>query len=59
MAFQGIRAVADPLRIEWKGFDEAHAVRDVVFQDVLVQGRQLTRADVKANAFVQNGSVSP
>jgi len=57
--FKDIRAVASPLRIELNGFDEAHAVSDVVFQDVQVNGRQLTRADVKANASVRNVSVSP
>ena len=51
--------VADPLRIKLTGFDETHAVSDVVFQDVRVNGRPLTRADLKANAFVRNASVSP
>jgi hypothetical protein len=59
VTFQNIRAVADPLRIELNGFDEAHAVSDVVFQDVRVNDRPLTGADVKANAFVRNVSVRP
>jgi hypothetical protein len=59
VTFKDIIAVADPLRIELQGFDETHLVSDVVFQDVRVNGRPLTRADVKANAFVRNVSVSP
>ncbi|OHB65723.1 MAG: endo-polygalacturonase [Planctomycetes bacterium RBG_13_62_9] len=59
VTFKDIVAVADPLRIELTGFDETHPVRDVVFQDVRVNGRQLTRADVMTNAFVRNVSVSP
>jgi hypothetical protein len=59
VAFKDIVAVADPLRLELTGFDEAHAIGDVLFQDVRVNGRQLTRADVKTNAFVQNVSVRP
>ena len=59
VTFKDISAIANPLRIELNGFDEAHAVSDVVFRDVRVNGRQLTPADVKANAFVRNMSVSP
>jgi len=59
VAFKDIVAVADPLRIELNGFDEAHTVTDVVFQEVRVNGRPLARGDVKANAFVQNVSVRP
>jgi hypothetical protein len=59
VTFKNIRAVANPLRIELTGFDEAHAVSDVVFQDVQVNGKPLTQAQVKANAFVRNASVTP
>jgi hypothetical protein len=59
VTFKDIRAVADPLRIELNGFDETHAVSDVVFQNVQINSRALTRADVKANAFVQNVSIRP
>jgi hypothetical protein len=59
VVFKDIVAVANPLRVELNGFDETHAVSDVLFQDVRVNGRQLTRADVKTNAFVQNVSVRP
>jgi hypothetical protein len=59
VTFKDIVAVADPLRIELKGFDETHTVSDVVFRGVRVNGAPLARADVKTNAFVQNVSVEP
>ena len=41
-------------RIAFKGFDETHAVENIVLEDVVVNGRPLVRADVKTNAFVRN-----
>ena len=55
--FKNIRAAANPLRVELKGFDDAHAVENVVFEDVIVNGRPLSAADVKTNAFVRNAVV--
>jgi len=57
--FQNLRAQADPLRVELKGFDETHAVENVVFEDVFVNGRPLAAADVKTNPFVRNVAVKP
>ena len=57
--FKNIRAKADPLRVEFKGFDETHAVENVVLEDVVVNGRPLAGADVKTNAFVKKVVVSP
>jgi hypothetical protein len=54
VAFKSIRAVADPLRVELHGFDQTHAVEDVVFEGVVVNGKPLSPADVKTNAFVRN-----
>jgi hypothetical protein len=59
VTFRDIIAVADPLRIELKGFDKTHVVSDVVFQNVRVNGSKLTESDVKANAFVRNVSIGP
>ena len=59
VTFKDICAVADPLRIELNGFDGSHAVSNVVFQNVQVNGRGLTEGDVKANAFVRNVSIGP
>ena len=54
VVFKNIRAVADPLRVELHGFDETHAVENVVFEGVVVNGKPLSPADVKTNAFVRN-----
>ena len=54
VAFKNIWAVADPLRVELHGFDEAHAVENVVFEGVVVNGKPLSPTDVKTNAFVRN-----
>ena len=52
IVFKNIRANASPLRVELKGFDAGHRVQNVLFQDVVVNGKSLTAADVKTNAFV-------
>ncbi|HSV73044.1 MAG TPA: glycosyl hydrolase family 28 protein [Chthonomonadales bacterium] len=57
--FRDIVAKADPLRIELVGYDADKAVEDVVFQNVVVNGRPLTRADVTANAYVRGVRVTP
>ena len=59
VTFKNIRATAVRLRIELNGFDEAHAVEDVLFQDVVVNGKPLVQSDVKGNAFVRNIRVQP
>jgi hypothetical protein len=59
VSFKNVRATANPLRVEFKGFDETHAVENVVLEDVVVNGRTLARADVKTNAFVKNLTVRP
>ena len=57
--FKNMRAQAGPLRVELKGFDATHAVEDVVFEDVTVNGQRLSPADVKTNAFVRQVTVRP
>lgn len=59
VVFKNIRAVADPLRVELKGFDDTHAVENVLFQDVVVNGKVLSPAAVKTNAFVRNTAFEP
>ena len=54
VAFKNIRAAADPLRVELHGFDSTHAVENVVFDDVVVNGKPLSPTGVKTNAFVRN-----
>jgi hypothetical protein len=57
--FKNIQAKADPLRVELKGFDAAHAVVNVLFEDVVVNGKPLAPSDVKTNTFVQKVSTQP
>ena len=59
VSFKNIRAKAEPLRVELKGFDESHAVENVLFEDVVVNGKPLAPSDVKTNAFVQKVTVLP
>jgi hypothetical protein len=59
VTLNGITATADPLRIELDGFDASHLVENVVFRDVVVNGKPLTNDGVKSNAFVRNVSVEP
>ena len=59
VTFKDISAIANPLLIELKGFDEEHAISNVTFENVRVNGRPLNQDDIKENAFVQNVSVIP
>jgi Glycosyl hydrolases family 28 len=54
VSFKNIRAFADPARVELHGFDEAHTIENVLFDDVLVNENPLSPANVKTNAFVRN-----
>ena len=57
VTFQNIQATAAPLAVELKGFDDTHAVENVVFEHVVVNGQPLAPAQVKTNAFVRGIAV--
>jgi len=59
VTFEGISAAGEERRIELTGFDEGHAVEDVTFRDVTLNGKPLAPADVKSNPFVRNVTVKP
>jgi len=59
VTFSRIAATANPLRIELQGFDATHLVENVVLRNVVVNGKPLTAAAVKSNAFVRNVTVKP
>ncbi len=59
VTFKNIRAQSDPLRVELKGFDGAHAVENVVFEDVVVNSKPLVVRDVNTNTFVRNVTIRP
>lgn len=53
VTFKNITAAAQPLAVELKGFDDTHAVENVVFQNVVVNGQPLSAAQVKTNSFAR------
>jgi hypothetical protein len=59
VTFTDISAAGGARLIELTGFDGVHAVEDVTFRDVTLDGRPLAPADVKSNSFVRNVTVMP
>lgn len=59
VVFKDIRAAGDPLAVELLGFDEQHAIEDVIFQDVVLNGKPVTREGLQVNAFVSNIVIRP
>ena len=59
VTFKDIVAAGEKPRIELTGFDAEHAVEDVTFRNVVVNGKPLAAADVKSNAFVKDVRVAP
>lgn len=59
VTFRNIRAVGPNPSIDLKGYDSEHLVRDVRFENVVINGKPLKRDQVHQNAFVQNVSVRP
>jgi hypothetical protein len=57
--FSNITAAANPLRIEFMGFDASHLVENVTLRHVIVNRRAVTAADVKTNEFVRNVTIEP
>lgn len=59
VSFSNIQAVSSPLRVELLGYDEEHAIENVLFQNVVVNGQPLTPAQVRTNGFVRNVKFNP
>jgi hypothetical protein len=57
VTFENIRATTQTLRVELTGFDETHAVENVSFQNVSVNGQPLSLEQVKTNAFVRGVTI--
>jgi polygalacturonase len=57
--FKNIPANASETLADLTGFDAAHLVRGVTFENVQVNGRPLQTGDVKRNEFVQDVTVRP
>jgi hypothetical protein len=53
VVFKDIEAAGpNPLKTEFQGYDEDHAVRNVLLENIKLNGRPLTRQDVVANDYV-------
>ena len=59
VTFRNIQATGNQPRVEFKGFDAAHAINGVTCDRVLINGQPLKPSDIKTNDAVQNVRVSP
>lgn len=59
VTFKNINAAGAPLAVDLKGFDEGHIIEDVFFQDVVLNGKALTRDMIHFSGFVKNVSIQP
>ncbi len=59
VVFKNMRAEANPVGVELKGFDETHLVEKVLFDNVGVNRKPLSVANVKTNGFVKDVAFSP
>lgn len=59
ITFRNIRAVGARPSVDLTGFDPEHEIRNVHFQNIVINSKPLTMQEVKQNKFVQNVSVQP
>ncbi len=57
VVFKNIQAAGDQPQIELQGFDSAHQVEDVTFENVVVNGKAIGAHDVKQNEFARKVTV--
>ena len=57
--FKNITAIGEPLRIELRGFDPDHAVENVTFENVVLNGKPLSPGDIQSNSFVKQVNAKP
>jgi hypothetical protein len=57
--FKNIRAVGPNPSVDLKGYDSAHAVRRVRFDNVVINGKPLKLDEVNRSTFVQDVRVRP
>jgi hypothetical protein len=58
VVFKNITAAGTPLLVDLVGKDDEHGVKDVVFDNVKVNGQLLTREGIKSNAAVSGVAVN-
>jgi polygalacturonase len=59
IVFKDINANGSPLTVDLVGFDDKHGIRDVLFQNVLLNNKYITLDDIQANSFVKNIIIKP
>jgi len=61
VTFRNIRTVRpqSPDPIQFKGLDAGHAIHDVHFENVTIDGKPLKQSEIKANEFVTGVTVTP
>jgi len=59
VVFKNITATGAPLTIELKGMDKGHAIQNVGFDNIKLNGKAMTITDAKANEFATGISVLP
>ena len=52
--FKNITAAGTLLTVDMVGIDADHGIKDVTFENVMMNGAPLTKDNIKANAFVSN-----
>jgi polygalacturonase len=57
IVFRDIKAEGEPATVAFEGFDEKHAVEDVLLQNVVVNGKPLTKEMIKMNSYVRNVTI--
>ena len=57
--FRNIQATAAHPRVELMGFDAAHGIAGVTFDNVVINGRPLASEGIKTNDFVRQLTVKP
>jgi Glycosyl hydrolases family 28 len=59
VVFKDIKASGSPLTIAFVGFDDKHGISNILFQNVLLNGKPLRNDDLQMNTFVKNISIKP
>jgi hypothetical protein len=59
VTFHNIRAAGPDPQVELKGFDATHEIKDVHFENIVINGHPLKSSEVKENEFVHSVSVQP
>ncbi len=57
ISFKNIYAAGSPLTIDLVGVDADHGIKDILFQNVVMNRQSLIKAQIKANAFVSDITV--